>query len=121
MMNERAALRILLSLLLDYLTPTQDEVSINTAVITNHLALMEKRIMATVQELKDATLASLDALRATVEAEKQEVIAALAGVTDQVAALQNQIAQGDVVPPETIVEIQSAITAVSDQVAAIQA
>jgi hypothetical protein len=120
-MNERAAVRILLSLLMDYVKPAQDEVSFNPVALINRIETMESRLMATVQELKDATLAALEALRTTVETEKQEVLIALTGLSAQVQALQDQLAAGDVVPVETINEIQAAITAVGEQVAAIQA
>ena len=73
---------------------------------------LKEEIMAKFQDVKDAlTQAAADAV-----AEKQEVADALKALADQVQALKDQLASGEVVTPAQLDEVVASINAVDAQV-----
>lgn len=73
-----------------------------------------EKIMASVQELND----KIDQLSAATDAERQEVLAVLQALKDQVQALKDQIAAGT---PASQADLDALATRLDDQIAKVQA
>lgn len=66
--------------------------------VVEKLKCMEEKLMATLQEVKDA-----------IAAEKAEVLAGVGALNDQIQALKDQIANGDPVTPEDLDALVSSV------------